>query len=183
MKYCFIIVCPEQTERGVDHKELKEVYSSLKKFFTEYNKAHHDRTFEFISSNSNILLMKTEKREEAYDAEELRGGEDYRHFREFTTLLKGNKITSRKVSDYSAKLGITARKLSDICRLYKNTSPKAIISEYITSEAKRLLTKTRDSIKKIASELGFSDQYQFSKYFKKHAKASPGLYRRKNSVP
>jgi AraC family transcriptional regulator, transcriptional activator of pobA len=182
MKYCFIIVCPEQTERGVDHKELKEVYSSIKKFFVEYNKTHYNRTFEFISSNSNVLLMKTEKREEAYNSTELRGGEDYRYFREFTALLRGNKIISRKISDYSAKIGITTRKLSDICRFYKNKNPKKIISEYLISESKRLLTKTSNSIKQIASQLGFSDQYQFSKYFKKHTKSSPALYRRKSNA-
>lgn len=179
MKYCFIIVCPEQTERGVDHKELKEVYTSLKKFFTEYNRAHHDRTFEFVSSNSNILLMKTEKHEEAYNSEELRGGEDYKHFRDFIALLKESKVISRNVSDYSSKLGITSRKLSDICRFYKSKSPKVIISEFLISESKRLLTETPKTIKQVAAELGFADQYQFSKFFKKHTKTSPALYRKK----
>jgi AraC family transcriptional regulator, transcriptional activator of pobA len=178
MKYCFIIICPEQTEHPVDEYELNEVNRTLKQFFKEYNKSRYGKKFELISSNSNITLVKAENFENASGHGELRGEHYRKNFQKFSSLLKNELQHSRKVSDYSARIGITTRKLSEICRFYKGKSPKAIINEYLISESKRLLIKTSHPIKNIAQQLGFSDPYQFNKYFKKYQKVPPGLYRR-----
>jgi AraC family transcriptional regulator, transcriptional activator of pobA len=182
MKYCFIIICPEQTEAPADEYELNEVNRTLKQFFKEYNKSRYSKKFELISSNSNIVLMKTENFENGSAHGALRGEHDHKNFQKFISLLKNELQHSRKVSDYSTRIGITTRKLSEICRFYKGKSPKAIINEYLISESKRLLIKTSHPIKNIAQQLGFSDPYQFSKYFKKYQKVPPGLYRRKKRL-
>jgi len=44
-------------------------------------------------------------------------------------------------------------------------------------EAKRELYLTSKSIKAIAYELGFNDEFYFSRFFKSNAAVSPQLYR------
>lgn len=49
----------------------------------------------------------------------------------------------------------------------------------ITCTASRYLIEKSDLlVKEIAAELGFPEQFTFSKYFKKHAGMSPTEYRR-----
>jgi AraC-like DNA-binding protein len=44
-------------------------------------------------------------------------------------------------------------------------------------EAKRELKLTSKTVKEIAYDLGFNDEYHFSRYFKNKIKVSPQLYR------
>ncbi|MGB3079400.1 MAG: helix-turn-helix domain-containing protein, partial [Saprospiraceae bacterium] len=44
-------------------------------------------------------------------------------------------------------------------------------------EAKRELYLTNKTVKKIAYELGYDDEYYFSRFFKTNADVSPQLYR------
>jgi AraC-like DNA-binding protein len=76
-------------------------------------------------------------------------------------------------------MGITSRKLTSLCRQFREKKAKDLIDERLVSESKRLLQFTSYPIKEISYLLGFSDQYQFSKYFKKHVKVSPVYYRKK----
>ena len=52
-----------------------------------------------------------------------------------------------------------------------------MIFERIIIEAKRELYLTSKSIREIAFELGFSDEFYFSRFFKNSTDISPSLYR------
>jgi len=52
-----------------------------------------------------------------------------------------------------------------------------LISERIIIEAKRELYLTNKAVKEIAYELGYDDEYYFSKFFKVNTDISPQLYR------
>lgn len=52
-----------------------------------------------------------------------------------------------------------------------------MISERIIIEAKRELYLTNKAIKEIAYELGYLDEYYFSRFFKTNADISPQMYR------
>ncbi|WP_228437426.1 helix-turn-helix domain-containing protein [Chryseobacterium sp. 7] len=56
-------------------------------------------------------------------------------------------------------------------------SPSKIIQERIILEAKRLLVLSDMSVKEIASELNFQDEFYFSRYFKKSVGLSPKYFR------
>jgi AraC family transcriptional regulator, transcriptional activator of pobA len=51
------------------------------------------------------------------------------------------------------------------------------LTERIMVEAKRELYLTSKPVKAIAYELGFDDEYYFSRFFKNKAEVSPQLYR------
>ncbi|MDF2448207.1 MAG: AraC family transcriptional regulator [Bacteroidota bacterium] len=102
---------------------------------------------------------------------------DQRVFQKFIGHMERELFESRKISYYCKHLGVSPRKLSLVCHEFRGQSAKNILDERLLNEVKYLLLHTTYSIKYISSLVGFSDQYQFSKYFKKHLRVSPTRYR------
>lgn len=101
---------------------------------------------------------------------------DTRVYQRFIMLVQQDFKKERNVSKYADKLGLSPRKLHDVCRA-AGVGAKEIISGEVVSEAKRLLQFTTLSIKEISASLGFSTSYQFSAYFKKSTGISPVRYK------
>ncbi|OQP49737.1 hypothetical protein A4H97_28000 [Niastella yeongjuensis] len=101
---------------------------------------------------------------------------DSKLFERFVALIneKGNSI--HKVDDYAEALGVTTRKLSDLCK-GRGKNAKKMILQHLVNEAKKDLQFTSRSIKEIAGQLHFSNPYQFSNFFKNQTGYSPNQYR------
>ncbi len=85
--------------------------------------------------------------------------------------------TKHSAGDYALALNITAKALAKITKAHFNKTLTELISERIIIEAKRELYLTNKAIKEIAYELGYDDEYYFSRFFKVNAQISPQLYR------
>lgn len=105
-----------------------------------------------------------------------------RNAAEFQKLLELHFKDEKELSFYSTKLNITNSTLSKAVKKEFDKSPSQLINERITLEAKRLLHLTYRSVKEIASDLGFSDEFYFSRYFKKSVGCSPKKYREKVGI-
>jgi AraC-like DNA-binding protein len=88
-----------------------------------------------------------------------------------------NFKTKHSASDYADLLNISPKALSKITKTYLNKTLTDLISERIVIEAKRDLYLTNKSVKEIAHDLGYDDEYYFSRFFKNNADVSPQLYR------
>jgi AraC family transcriptional activator of pobA len=80
-------------------------------------------------------------------------------------------------SDYAELLYITPKALGKITKSYFNKTLSSLINERIIIEAKRELYLTNKTVKEIAYELGYDDEYYFSRFFKVNADVSPQMYR------
>jgi AraC-like DNA-binding protein len=80
-------------------------------------------------------------------------------------------------SDYAALLHISPKALAKAARAHFNKTLTNLISERIIIEAKRELYLTSKPVKEIAYNLGFQDEYYFSRFFKTNADVSPQTYR------
>ncbi|HLK27635.1 MAG TPA: helix-turn-helix domain-containing protein [Puia sp.] len=80
-------------------------------------------------------------------------------------------------SDYADVLNISAKALAKITKAHFNKTLTELISERIIIEAKRELYLTNKAIKEIAYDLGYDDEYYFSRFFKTNADVSPQMYR------
>lgn len=80
-------------------------------------------------------------------------------------------------SDYAAMLHITPKALGKISKNFFNKTLSELIHERIVIEAKRELYLTGKPVKQIAYELGFDDEFYFSRFFKKITTISPQYYR------
>lgn len=79
--------------------------------------------------------------------------------------------------EYATMLYVTAKTLSRVSKSYYNKTVSCMINERIITEAKRELYLTNKAVKKIAYELGYDDEYYFSRFFKVNAQVSPQKYR------
>lgn len=101
---------------------------------------------------------------------------------EFQKLLESHFKDEKELSFYSDKLNITNNTLSKAVKKEFAKTPTQLINERIILESKKLLHLTYRSVKEIASELGFADEFYFSRYFKKSVGCSPKNYREKVGI-
>jgi len=85
--------------------------------------------------------------------------------------------TKHSASDYADMLNISAKALARITKSHFNKTISNLIAERIIIEAKRELYLTNKPVKEIAWELGYEDEYYFSRFFKTNADVSPQMYR------
>lgn len=85
--------------------------------------------------------------------------------------------TKHSASNYADMLNISAKALAKITKTHFNKTISNLIAERIIMEAKRELYLTNKPVKEIAWELGYEDEYYFSRFFKTNADVSPQGYR------
>jgi YesN/AraC family two-component response regulator len=91
--------------------------------------------------------------------------------------IEKNYREKHTASDYALILNITPKALAKITKAHLNKTLTDLISERIIIEAKRELYLTNKPIKQIAYELGYDDEYYFSRFFKTNTDVSPQFYR------
>jgi YesN/AraC family two-component response regulator len=92
-------------------------------------------------------------------------------------FIEAHFKTKHSASDYADMLNISPKALAKITKNHFNKTITDLISERIVIEAKRELYLTNKSVKEIAHDLGYDDEYYFSRFFKNNADVSPQMYR------
>jgi len=91
--------------------------------------------------------------------------------------IEENFKTKHSPAEYADLLNISPKALAKITKNHFNKTLTNMIAERIVIEAKRELYLTSKPVKSIAYELGFNDEFYFSRFFKNNADVSPQLYR------
>jgi len=91
--------------------------------------------------------------------------------------IEANFKIKHSAGEYADLLNISAKALARITKNYFDKTLSNLIAERIVIEAKRELYLTNKPVKEIAYELGYEDEYYFSRFFKANADVSPQLYR------
>lgn len=97
-------------------------------------------------------------------------------YQSFIELLSVGTEIRHSVSFYAEKLNTTPQNLNAVCRKEVNKTATDVLSEFIISEAKRLLLYTGQSISEISFVLEFNDPSHFVKYFKNHTGQTPQAF-------
>jgi len=85
--------------------------------------------------------------------------------------------TLHRPGDYAELLNISTAALNRVSKMHFNKTLSNLISDRIIIEAKRQLYLTAQPVKMIAYELGFNDEFYFSRFFKSHVAISPQFFR------
>ena len=100
-------------------------------------------------------------------------------FLKFLEKVRGNFQNNYSVKQIAAALTTTESKLNELSKFHTGKTAQNVIYGLIASEAKRLFTYEKLSVKEVAYQLGFNDPFYFSNFFKKHTRQSPKSYREK----
>ncbi|HSU49231.1 MAG TPA: AraC family transcriptional regulator [Segetibacter sp.] len=95
----------------------------------------------------------------------------------FMKLLPLHFRQQRSLTYFAQMLYITPKYLTQTIKEITGKTAGDFIDEMVMMEAKVLLNDFAKSIRQVAEELHFSDQFYFSKFFKKHAGINPSEYR------
>jgi len=98
--------------------------------------------------------------------------------RNFQKLVEKNFNTMRLPKDYAALLHVTPNHLNAICSDILGLSAGELIRNRVVLEAKRLLVNLQLPISTIAYQLNFSDNSNFTKFFKKNMSITPEIFRK-----
>ena len=96
---------------------------------------------------------------------------------QFLRMLPLHYKEERSVQFYAEQLFVTPKHLTTAIKEMTGKPAGAFIDDMVITEAKILLNNHALSIGQVSEELHFSDQFFFSKYFKKYAGVSPSQYK------
>lgn len=97
--------------------------------------------------------------------------------RNLKNLIEENFKEKHSASDYATLLNISSNTLAKLVKTHFSKTLTELITERIIVEAKRELYMTSKPIKEIAWNLGYTDEFYFSRLFKTNTNISPQLYR------
>ncbi len=100
----------------------------------------------------------------------------------FIQMINSYYLEKRTVEEYAILLNVSANHLSQSIKKASGKNALMFITERIITEAKSLIKFTNDDIAEIAHKLDFSDNANFSKFFKKHIGLTPIEYRKQESA-
>ena len=136
--------------------------------------------YELLVSYLKIFLITASRLKTAQQPEALQSVADSKEpfiLQSLKDAIEKDFKTKHSASEYADTLNISAKALAKITKTHFNKTLTDLIAERIIIEAKRELYLTSKTVKEIAYELGYQDEYYFSRFFKTNADVSPQLYR------
>ncbi|ETZ22683.1 AraC family transcriptional regulator [Pedobacter sp. V48] len=128
----------------------------------------------FLAKSSSIKMNAVSNKNNDSERDEL--------MEQFSQLLDEHFLNLHKPVDYAELLSMSRDNFTRRCTRYFRKSPSQLIQEKLMLEAKKQLHLTRQSIKEIAYNLRFQDEFYFSRVFKKFTKVSPQAFRDKTGI-
>ncbi|HRI20891.1 MAG TPA: helix-turn-helix domain-containing protein, partial [Panacibacter sp.] len=155
---------------------FKMVYEQMKTEMQNPALAQH----ELLVSYLKIFLitasrLKVEQQPQTREA--LKDNKEPFVLQKLKDAIEANFKTKHAPSQYAELLHITPKALAKIAKAHFNKTLTDLIAERIIIEAKRELYLTNKTVKEIGWELGYDDEYYFSRFFKVNADVSPQQYR------
>lgn len=102
----------------------------------------------------------------------------YKKYSALYDYIKENLSADMTVAEICKNTGYSQRHLSYKFKTDTGGTIKSYITDLLLDRIKYMLSFTELSIKEIASELHFSDEFYFSRFFRKHMDISPRDYRK-----
>jgi YesN/AraC family two-component response regulator len=165
----------------ISETEAGSMLALFEKMHFEYcrRKNHNDDLL--VRMYLNILLIEIERLyQHKQQNEDARVPKRQQMVAQFRKLVSQHFLRKRQVSDYAALLYVTPHYLNDTVKEITGKPASEFIYEALIAEAKSHLIQTENTVTQIATELNYSDQSYFCRFFKKHTGLSPQEFRKKH---
>jgi AraC-like DNA-binding protein len=170
------VLCPGQSE----HRRVVESFRALVEEYRETDGSALSASV--LQLQLQTLMLQLVRVSEQASASIAIPDAAHRTYFRFIEELEEKYAETRRVEDYAATLGYTSRTLSRACLLVSHATPKKLIESRVALEAKRLLAHTAISVKVIAQELGFGEDTNFVKFFRRIEGISPTVFRARHRI-
>lgn len=157
-----------------DRDELRTLFQNIKSEINEMELASNELVFSYLKIFL-IKLTRLKNETETLISPDVPMLPDY--LLQLTNLINEHFQSQHQPAFYAEKLNTTVKALSTATKKYYQKTVSALILEKLILKAKWELLHTNTQIKTIASDLGFKDEYYFSRFFKKHIGLSPKHFR------
>lgn len=162
--------------RDTDKRKLTNTFNEIFCLLGSLSKTR----WELIARNlTSALIYETDVVLEAYiDRRKINSNIHLDLYKRFNDLVCIYFANCRSLSFYASELFVSDETLRKIIKMVSGETAGVLISSKVMTKAKYLIGYTLKNFSEIAAELNFSDQFAFSKYFKKHYGHSPMYYRK-----
>lgn len=133
---------------------------------------------EILTSYLKVLLVKATRLKIAQHGQDgLEATKQPDILRQLRDALEEHYQQKHRPSDYAAMLGVSHKTLSGLVKLHFHQTLSELIRERVLKHARWQLLHTLKSVKEIAYEVGFEDEFYFSRLFKRSFGCSPTAFR------
>ncbi|MAL85677.1 MAG: hypothetical protein CMI23_04890 [Opitutae bacterium] len=174
-----------------DFESIRQI--SLKPFYPKIsNLGEIIELFELLLSNANsgsnhsqsvcnhlanALILKISDTMKSSEQKQVRAWDTYNRILQH---LRNNYFRLKTIDELASEVNIDAAYLSRVFKRFHNESPYRFLIRLKMGHAASLLLSTRRLVKDIAFELGFENQFHFSRTFKSVYGSSPENFLQKN---
>jgi AraC family transcriptional regulator, transcriptional activator of pobA len=160
----------------LQENQAAELTLDFEKIYREFYTPNNYRV-QVLQSLLLSLLFKLKNINEAYSTERSPISKKQDLLLRFKNLVNNCYLTQKQVSDYAAKLFVTANYLNECVKEQTGKTAKEIITEKIIIEAKKALQFSDDDVAQVAYNLGFDEPTNFIRFFKAHTSMTPKAFK------
>lgn len=169
---------PSEPADVLKEDELKRLLIPLELMQKEFDNEAFCQ-YELMVSYAEIFLIRASRivtRNKAH--EKVRNKTEPHLLRRLIAAIEKYYPTRHSPTEYARLLNVSVKTLNRITKSQLNKTVTNLIAGRIVTEAKRELYLGTRQVKEIAARLGFNDEAYFSRFFKRHARMSPAIYRK-----
>ena len=163
--------CGEKTNICTDIEDCLHFIASIGESKSPYtNTLIKNRVFELIHSVADVMTVSSKDVAATVD------GTDVRVFK-VKQFVRDNPNVFFNCGYLASYCGISEKQLGRLFLRYEGMSLLSFLHSEKISFAKRILSQTDMTLSEISDDLGFSNVYYFSRFFKSHTGLTPGEFR------
>ncbi|MCX8508600.1 MAG: AraC family transcriptional regulator, partial [Rhodobacteraceae bacterium] len=127
-----------------------------------------------------LLTIWLERHADGFSDEKPQQDASRRLARAYSDLLEKDFRTGKGISDFARDLGVTPTHLTRVCQKTCGRSASDLLHDRLLFEARRMLTETRQPIRKVSESLGFTSAAYFTRAFQNRTGTTPSAFRKAN---